>query len=214
MTKLIVAIDTSNIQRAWRLVGVLRPYADMFKFGSQFFTAFGPLGIVSLRVPHMLDLKFHDTPDTVGKAVRAAAAPICRVITIHAAGGSEMIRAACEVVQSMGEPRPLIAAVTVLTSLQSDNSEVLHLAALAVESGADALVCSAHEVAFLRVEYPRTKIIVPGIRPPDVFANDHQRVGTAREAARAGADWIVVGRPITEATDPADAAKRMLEEMS
>ena len=171
--------------------------------------------------PIFLDLKLHDIPNTVAGGVRAVLPLKPRMLTIHAAGGPAMIQAARQAASTAGEDRPIILAVTVLTSLDqaalnaigvsaSPQEQVLRLGRMAVEAGADGLVCSPHEVAVLRQALGTTvKLVVPGIRPAGSAAGDQARTMTPPEAVQAGADWIVVGRPITGAADPAAAARQI-----
>jgi orotidine-5'-phosphate decarboxylase len=214
--KLIVAIDTTDQVRAASLARDVGAFCGLFKLGLEFFTANGPAGVRAIGGrPVFLDLKLHDIPNTVAGAVRAVLPLAPRVLTLHAAGGAAMIAAARE---AAGPGGPLLLAVTVLTSLDAaalvatgvagdPAQQVLRLGRLAVGAGADGLVCSAHEVAALRADLgPEVKLVVPGIRPPGSAAHDQARTMTPREALDAGADWIVVGRPITGAADPAQAA--------
>jgi orotidine-5'-phosphate decarboxylase len=225
MTKLIIALDTSNIDQAVAWAHKLQDHCDVFKLGLEFFTANGPDGVARISAfrPVMLDLKLHDIPNTVAGAVRAACALNLRFITVHASGGAKMIAAAAETRNSMNSmsvgPRiPLILAVTVLTSLNDDALDgigfkygvvptVTRLANIAMFYGADGIVCSPHEAAALRSELgPYPILVVPGIRPAGAETGDQARTMTPREAATAGADYIVVGRPITRAADPVAAA--------
>jgi orotidine-5'-phosphate decarboxylase len=219
---LIVAIDTVDLARARQWTEAVRPCAGLLKLGLEFFLANGPAGVMSLStIPIFLDLKLHDIPNTVGGAVRAVLPLKPRMLTVHAAGGSPMIRAAHQASTAGGPDRPLILAVTVLTSLDQDDlkaggvfstpaEHVLRLGRLAIEAGADGLVCSPLEVAVLRQAFgPSVKLVVPGIRPLGSAADDQARTMTPVEAIAAGADWIVVGRPITGASDPAAAAAKI-----
>jgi len=221
MTKLIIALDTSNINQAVAWAHKLRDHCEVFKLGLEFFTANGPDGVARISAfrPVMLDLKLHDIPNTVAGAVRAACELNSRFITVHASGGGAMIRAARMASQSRGaEQQPLILAVTVLTSLDDDALDsigfkygvvptVTRLANIAMFHGADGIVCSPHEVAALRSELgPYAILVVPGIRLAGAETDDQARTMTPREAAVAGADYIVVGRPITRAADPVAAA--------
>jgi orotidine-5'-phosphate decarboxylase len=217
--RLIVALDTTDIGRASLWAGAVAPHAGLLKLGLEFFLANGAGGLAQIAgAPIFLDLKLHDIPNTVAGAVRAVLPLQPRMLTIHAAGGSAMVRAAQQAAADGGPDRPLILAVTVLTSLgQGDLNatgivatpaeQVLRLSRLAIESGADGLVCSPLEVAMLRQALgPAVKLIVPGIRPAGSAAGDQARTMSPSEAVAAGADWIVVGRPITGASDPGSAA--------
>lgn len=212
MTQLIVAIDTDNIEYAWFLMRATRPHCAMFKIGSEFFTAHGPRAAAYTDHPLFLDLKWHDIPSTVAKSVGAALPLNPAMLTVHAAGGAEMVRVAASAAKGARVP-PLLIAVTRLTSLAPDDGETLRLARLALNSGADGLVCSVKEIAMLRYTLgDAMKLVVPGIRTRDAHrADDQTRVGTPEEAKAAGADYIVVGRPITGAKDPGAAAKAIAE---
>jgi orotidine-5'-phosphate decarboxylase len=217
--RLIVAIDTTDPARAAALARAVAPHCGLLKLGLEFFVSNGPAGVRAIgERPVFLDLKLHDIPNTVSGAVRAVLPLAPRMLTLHAAGGAAMIAAARDAAEAAGPDRPLLLGVTVLTSLDAAGlaatgvaddpaRQVLRLGRLAVEAGADGLVCSAHEVAALRAELgPAVKLVVPGIRPEGSRADDQARTMTPREALAAGADWIVVGRPITGAADPAQAA--------
>ncbi len=218
--KLIVALDTTDLARAQGWAAATAPHVGLFKLGLEFFLAHGAPGVRAVTGrPIFLDLKLHDIPNTVAGGVRAVLDLRPRMLTIHAAGGAAMIEAARKAADSAGADRPMILGVTVLTSLDagalaatgvasSPAEQVLRLARLALNAGADALVCSPLEVAMLRAELgPSARFIVPGIRPAGSAAGDQARVMTPAEAVDAGADWIVVGRPITGAADPASAAR-------
>jgi orotidine-5'-phosphate decarboxylase len=199
----------------------IRGAAGLFKVGSQLFTAEGPRAVeklAGLGLEIFLDLKFHDIPNTVAGAVRAAAElPDVALLTLHASGGSAMMRAAREAVSGR-KTRPVLLGVTILTSLDSAalkelgisgsaGSRALSLAKLAEESGLDGVVASAHEVAAIRKACgPKFLIVVPGVRPVSGEVNDQSRVATPAQAIRAGANYLVVGRPITGANDPRGTA--------
>ncbi|OHE78340.1 MAG: orotidine 5'-phosphate decarboxylase [Verrucomicrobia bacterium RIFCSPLOWO2_12_FULL_64_8] len=198
------------------------------KVGLEMFTAAGPDAVrevAALGFDVFLDLKLHDIPNTVARAVESAARLPIKMLTVHTAGGGEMLRRAVRA-QQQSAPRLLLLGVTVLTSLgESDlretgvsgmpEAQVVRLAKLAVDSGLGGLVCSPLEIAPLRAQLPRhVKLVTPGIRPAGAAGSDDQtRVMTPAEAARAGADFIVVGRPIFKATDPAAAAEAILAEI-
>jgi orotidine-5'-phosphate decarboxylase len=201
--KLVVALDVETVDEARKFIDKLYPAVKMFKVGSQLFTSCGP-EIVELITKKgaevFLDLKFHDIPNTVKKAVESAAKLKVFMLTVHLSGGKEMLQAAADVPN-----RPKIVGVTVLTSQREDNtsSRVLELARLAKNSGLDGVVCSVAETAMIKKELGRDFLVVnPGIRPKDSSANDQKRVATPKEAIDAGADFIVMGRPILEAKDP------------
>ena len=217
--RLIVALDTTDLTCAGNWACAVAPYCGLIKLGLEFFLANGPAGVRALTErPIFLDLKLHDIPNTVAGSVRAVLPLRPRMLTLHAAGGAAMIEAARNAAESIGAARPMLLAVTVLTSLNSasliatgvhdDTSrQVLRLAGLAVSAGADGLVCSPLEVAMLRDALgDKAKLVVPGIRPAGATADDQARTMTPKQAVAAGADWIVVGRPITGSTDPGLAA--------
>jgi orotidine-5'-phosphate decarboxylase len=217
--RLIVALDTTDLTCAGNWACAVAPYCGLIKLGLEFFLANGPAGVRALTErPIFLDLKLHDIPNTVAGSVRAVLPLRPRMLTLHAAGGAAMIEAARNAAESIGAARPMLLAVTVLTSLNSasliatgvhdDTSrQVLRLARLAVSAGADGLVCSPLEVAMLRDALgDKAKLVVPGIRPAGATADDQARTMTPKQAVAAGADWIVVGRPITGSTDPGLAA--------
>jgi orotidine-5'-phosphate decarboxylase len=222
MTGLIAALDTTDLGQAQRWADAVTPACGMFKLGLEFFLANGPEGVRAMggrapsgaRGPIFLDLKLHDIPKTVAGAVRAVLPLAPRFLSLHASGGEPMIAAAREAAEAAVD-RPLLLAVTVLTSLQAEPGEVLRLARTAAAAGADGVVCSGHEVAMLRRELgPTPVLVVPGIRPAGTAAGDQRRTMTPREAAAAGADWLVVGRPIMEARDPAAAAAAIAAEIA
>lgn len=228
-----VALDTTEVAIADALAGRLAGSIGGVKLGLEFFCANGAEGVrrVAARgLPLFLDLKLHDIPNTVAGAVRAIAplAPFCT--TLHAGGGAAMIRAARDAAEdaaaALGLARPLLLAVTVLTSLDAEAlsatgvagtvaDQVKRLAALAQESGADGVVCSPREAAALRAQCgPGFTLMVPGIRPAWAAADDQKRILTPAEAMAAGADYLVIGRPITAAADPAAAARRIADELA
>jgi orotidine-5'-phosphate decarboxylase len=225
-SRLIVALDTTDVETARGWVRAVAPSAGLFKLGLEFFLANGPKGVLAVTDrPIFLDLKLHDIPNTVAGAVRAVLPLLPRMLTVHAAGGSAMIEAARRAADAAGEGRPTILAVTVLTSLDASAltaigvagtpaEQVLRLGRLALEAGADGLVCSPLEVALLRRELgPDVPLVVPGIRPAGARAGDQSRTMTPADAAAAGASWVVVGRPITSAADPAAAAAAIVAEL-
>ena len=226
--RIFVALDTPDLDKALALAEGLSGLVGGVKLGKEFFTAQGPAGVnavSALGVAVFLDLKFHDIPATVAGAVGAALAMKPLMLNVHASGGEAMMRAATDAAREAGDERPLVVAVTVLTSLWSgdlvatgigDNMEdqVLRLAALAENCGLDGVVCSPREVAALRRERgPDFKLVVPGIRPAWAATDDQKRVETPADTVAAGADYLVIGRPITESQDPADAAKRIADEI-
>jgi orotidine-5'-phosphate decarboxylase len=230
---IVVALDVDSAAQALTLVETLRGTAGMFKIGKQLFTAAGPdivRRILALGEKVFLDLKFHDIPNTVARAGIEAARLGVGIFNVHALGGSKMMKAVAEGVNETAEreriTRPLILGVTVLTSHTQDSlievgiqrrleDEVVHLARLCAASGLDGVVASPHEIAPIRaaVDNPAFVILTPGVRPAGAALNDQSRVMTPAEAIAAGASFLVIGRPITEAPDPAEAARRIREEI-
>jgi orotidine-5'-phosphate decarboxylase len=212
-----VALDAPDLETAARWAALVTPHVSTVKVGLELYLRYGPEVVASIRgasgVKIFLDLKLHDIPATVTGAARAVARLRPELLTVHAAGGPEVIRAAVE-----GAPVTTIAAVTVLTSLNQATLErigmlgpmsdaVRRLAVLAVEAGARGLVCSPQEVAAVRAEIgPDITLITPGIRPVGSSVHDQARTATPEEALRAGANLLVIGRPITGAPDPGAAA--------
>ena len=226
MAGLIVALDTADPAVARRWAEAVAPHCGMLKLGLEFVLALGTPGVRSIGPsPVFLDLKLHDIPNTAAGAVRAVLPLQPRMLTLHAAGGSAMVEAARRAADMSAAP-PLLLAVTVLTSLDSSalhatgvaggpRQQVLRLARLAMAAGADGLVCSAHEAAMLRDSLGAGPVlVVPGIRPAGSGVGDQARTMTPSEAAQAGADWIVVGRPITASPDPAAAAAAIAQELA
>jgi orotidine-5'-phosphate decarboxylase len=212
-----VALDAPDLETAALWAGLVTPHVSTVKIGLELYLRYGPGVVASIRgasgVKVFLDLKLDDIPATVAGAARAVARLRPEILTVHATGGPEVIRAAAE-----SAPGTMIAAVTLLTSLGQADLErigmqgsvtdvVLRLSALAVEAGASALVCSPQEVSAVRAEVgPGIALITPGIRPAGSQAHDQARVATPEEALRNGADLLVIGRPITAAPDPGAAA--------
>lgn len=228
--RLIVALDVPTLSAARRWVRRLRPHVSFFKIGSQLFTAEGPPAVrelVRLGADVFLDLKFHDIPNTVAGAVVAAASLGVSMLTVHASGGVEMMAAAREALRRhCGErERPRIVAVTLLTSLDENTtrrmgcrgtvrSNVVRLARLAQAAGLDGVVASPEELAAIRRACGEKFLIVtPGIRPAGARRGDHARVATPGAAVAAGADYLVVGRPILDAREPVHLVKQILDEM-
>ncbi len=223
-----VALDTPDLARALAVAHAVKPHVGGLKVGLEFISALGPDAvrrIVEVGLPVFADTKFHDIPNTVAGAARAVAMLGVAMFNVHASGGEAMMRAAAEAIADV-HPRPLLIAVTVLTSLDdaalaavgqrgSSAEQVERLAALARASGLDGVVCSAHEIASVRkVCGPDFLTVVPGIRPSGSAPGDQRRVMTPSEACAAGADILVVGRPITAAADPAKAAQSIAQELS
>jgi orotidine-5'-phosphate decarboxylase len=228
MDQLLVALDVDNAVHATELAIRLRDRVGGLKIGSQLFTAEGPTLVRSLvtqgnRV--FLDLKFHDIPNTVAGAVAAATRLGVWMMTVHASGGFEMLRAAkraaTETAATLRQPAPLIVAVTALTSLsdrtlleigvdRSMERHVEELGVLAERAGLDGVVASPHELRVLRRRFPKFTIVTPGIRATSGSADDQSRTLSAGEALAAGADYLVVGRPIIAAADPRRAVEEIL----
>jgi len=216
--RICAAIDTPSWAEGEAFARAVAPHVGMLKVGLELFTAEGPAAVraaAALGRPVFLDLKLHDIPNTVEGAARSAARSGAALLTVHAAGGAEMVRAA---VKGAG-PGVRVLAVTVLTSLDAAALEaiglagppeaaVVRLARLAVGAGAGGLVCSPHEVAAVRAAVgPAPLLVVPGVRPPGADRGDQARVATPAEAVRAGADVLVIGRPLRAAKDLALAAR-------
>jgi orotidine-5'-phosphate decarboxylase len=226
--KLIVALDFDRLATAVQMASRLAGLAGMFKIGTQLFTADGPRAVerlAKLGAGIFLDLKFHDIPNTVAGAVRAAAElPGVRLVNVHTLGGKEMMKAAARAV-ARKKKRPKVIGVTLLTSMDEDSlskvgilgppvKRAVHLARMAKLAGLDGVVASPREVSEIRrVCGAEFLTVVPGIRPAASPRDDQSRIATPWEAIRAGADYLVVGRPITAAKDPRAAAKKILEEM-
>ena len=224
--RLAVALDVPQAKDALDLVGQLGESVLWLKVGMELYYAAGEALVEELRAKGyriFLDLKLHDIPNTVAGGVRSLARTGADLLTIHAAGGGAMMAAAAEAAKAPGAPRLL--AVTVLTSMDaaelaavgvsgSPAGQVLRLARLAKSSGVNGLVCSAEETAALRAELgPEVLLVVPGIRPAGSAADDQRRLATPAEAIARGASMLVVGRPITRAANPAEAARAILGEI-
>jgi orotidine-5'-phosphate decarboxylase len=223
--KIIVALDVATKKKALDLIEGLRGEVSFFKIGLQLYTAEGPdivRAVRSMGANVFLDLKLHDIPNTVALAVESAAQLEIQMLTIHLSGGEAMIRAAVS-----AKPRDvLLLGVTVLTSANEETirqtgipdkieNHVLRLANLGVENGIDGVVASPHEITMLRRKFgDKIKIVVPGIRPSGSESADQKRVMTPREAIRAGADYLVIGRPIIAHPRPSEAVARILAEVS
>lgn len=212
MNPIYVAIDTPELARAMELARAVRDHVGGLKLGLEFFSANGPEGVRRLGefgLPVFLDLKLHDIPNTVEKAVRAIAHLNPAILTVHAGGGKAMMSAA----KAAAPPRTKVVGVTVLTSLDKDDlasigvrsspeTQVERLAALARESGLDGIVCSGSEVAAVRARWPEGFLVVPGVRPAGADAGDQKRVVTPARALADGASVLVIGRPVAAAANP------------
>lgn len=222
-----VALDTTDLNRARDLAARLMPHVGGLKLGLEFFSAHGPDGVRAFKqmgLPIFLDLKFHDIPNTVAGAVRAAAGLGVDILNVHAAGGAAMLKAAGEAARSVN-PNAKVIAVTVLTSLSDADldtvgqrgpaqDQALRLATLTRDCGLAGVVCSAHEIAILRKAMgPDFLLVVPGIRPKGAAVGDQQRVMGPKEARDLGAGILVIGRPITEASDPVQAARDIAQNL-
>lgn len=226
---LIVALDVAQSNRIGPIVDALPQEVRYYKVGLELYSAEGPAALQPLRQRQrhiFLDLKLHDIPRTVERAVASVAQHGVELLTVHASGGRAMLEAAVNASRAHGPGRPRILAVTVLTSLDRSDladlgiqrtpaDQVLALAELAVRAGVDGLVCSPQELAELRKRVgPEPLLVSPGIRLPSDAVGDQKRVATPGAAVRAGASHLVVGRPILEATDPAAAARAVLNDMA
>jgi orotidine-5'-phosphate decarboxylase len=229
---IIVALDVPTAEAAVELAEKLTPYVGAFKIGSQLFTSAGPDIVKRIRGAGgsvFLDLKFHDIPNTVAKAVASATRLDVQMLTIHTIGGVEMMRAAEESAQETalhsGRNAPLVLGVTVLTSMDGKalaevgcesnvGRQVERLASLATQAGLRGLVCSPLEITALRQSLPgNIQLVTPGIRTGKEKADDQKRTLSAREAMAAGASWLVIGRPIYAAPDPCAAAREILADL-
>jgi orotidine-5'-phosphate decarboxylase len=230
---ILVALDTTDLAVARRWAHVTRDSVAGIKLGLEFFNARGPAGVAEvaeLGAPLFLDLKFHDIPNTVAGAVRAVAPLKPMILNLHASGGVAMMRAARDAANEsaakLGAAPPKLIGVTVLTSLSDEDlaevgqpsgatDQVRRLAALTKSCGLDGVVCSPHEIAMLRRDLgPDFLLVIPGVRPSWAAAGDQKRFMEPRQAVAEGADYLVIGRPITGAPDPADAARRIAAEIA
>jgi len=232
--KLIFALDASNYEEALSWVELLSGHVGMFKVGKELFTAVGPKIVQNIKERSQkvfLDLKFHDIPNTVARAAEAAVGLNVDMFNIHASGGSRMIKeavnAAWNCSDKLGKARPVLLAVTILTSLNNEDLKeigfqkstgemVLHLAKLAQTAGASGVVASAQDIALLRENLgDKFVIVTPGIRSAaETKKDDQKRTLSAYEAVKMGADYIVVGRPIREAKDPVEACRQIIQEIT
>ncbi|NVJ92895.1 MAG: orotidine-5'-phosphate decarboxylase [Methylocystaceae bacterium] len=224
--RIYVALDTTDVDYAVDLAAKLKGLVGGMKVGKEFFTANGPQGVAAITavgMPIFLDLKFHDIPNTVAGAIRASGKTGASIVNVHAQGGPEMLRQAAVAGKEAGIP--LTIAVTVLTALDQEDlsaigvnapieEQVVRLAKLTQDCGLGGVVCSAKEIGPIRAACgPDFKLIVPGIRPAWAAKGDQKRVMTPRDAVLAGADVLVIGRPITQAKDPVEAAQKIAEEL-
>lgn len=228
MKKIIVALDFASAEEALKFVEQLDANECRVKVGKELFTQAGPELIRTLHkrgFEVFLDLKFHDIPATVAKAVKAAAEMGVWMVNVHASGGQEMLKAAVEALRPFGDKAPLLTAVTVLTSMSEQElhklgidkplpAQVLTLASMARDSGLDGVVCSAKEATLLREALGKDFLLVtPGIRPEGSAMNDQKRVMTPAEAIQAGVDYLVMGRPIREAADSVSLLREINQQL-
>ena len=231
--RILCALDTTNVEEAAILAGELSPHVGGIKLGLEFFGANGPQGFLEVAKANrniFLDLKLHDIPNTVAKSIHALMPLRPKIMTIHTAGGSAMMKAASEAAtlaaKNEGCERPIIVGVTILTSLDNEDIEaigfqnkvsmqVVKLARLAKESGLDGVVCSPHEIKLIKESCGADfKLVVPGIRPAGSDTGDQKRVMTPEEAVSLGADYLVIGRPITKSDNPAQSAQLVANEIN
>lgn len=219
ISPIILAVDTTDIARVNRLIEETQDSISIYKFGLEFYLQHGIERLTEIKKAHsieiFLDLKLHDIPNTVGKAAAAIASLEPRIVTVHAAGGSDMVKAAVTAL-----PQVSIAAVTILTSLDHEALSVMgikeeipslvrNLASVSVDAGARALVASPLEVSMLRESFPESILITPGIRIA-ASGDDQRRTMTPAQAITAGSDFLVIGRPITESDSPRNSAREIL----
>ena len=224
--RVIVALDLASADAALEMARRLDPRRCRVKVGKELVTTGGPLLVTRLRAMGFevfVDLKFHDIPNTVAAACRAAASDGAWMLDVHASGGRRMMEAAREALAPFSQ-RPLLVAVTVLTSMDARDlaevgvpadpeAQVLRLALLARDSGMDGVVCSPREARLLREHCgPGFVLVTPGVRPPTAAADDQSRIATPAEAVAAGAHYLVIGRPITQAADPVAALSSIIEQ--
>ena len=224
--RVVVALDYSNVQQADRMVEQLDPTRCRLKVGKELFTRAGPAFVEELvkrEFDVFLDLKFHDIPNTTAKACQAAADLGVWMVNVHASGGEKMMRAARKAVNEC-DHKPILIAVTVLTSMGQEDLEplgldvtpaeqVLRLSELAKSSGMDGVVCSPREVAMLHQQWPDACLVTPGIRPEWAATGDQVRVMTPLQAIELGASYLVIGRPITAAKEPMQALQSIEREL-
>ncbi|GAB2992994.1 orotidine-5'-phosphate decarboxylase [Psychrosphaera aestuarii] len=222
--KIVVALDFDKQSDALDLVSRLDPNLCRLKVGKEMFTHFGPGFVTELHnrgFQVFLDLKFHDIPNTVAKAVKAAADLGVWMVNVHASGGTKMMKAAKEILEPYGEKAPLLIAVTVLTSMGQEDltdlgidktpeQQVEFLAELAFNAGLDGVVCSAQEAKMLKQKFGSNfKLVTPGIRTEEASTDDQKRIMTPKSAVAAGADYLVIGRAITKSIEPIETMKRI-----
>ncbi|WP_299262387.1 orotidine-5'-phosphate decarboxylase [uncultured Psychrosphaera sp.] len=226
---IVVALDFENKSEALALIDRLDPSLCRLKIGKEMFTHFGPEFVTEVQnkgFDVFLDLKFHDIPNTVAKAVKAAAELGVWMVNVHASGGSKMMQAARDILKPYGDKAPLLIAVTVLTSMSEDDlldlgitkspeQQVNFLAGLAHKAGMDGVVCSAQEAQMLKTNYGvEFKLVTPGIRTADASVDDQKRIMTPEKAVNAGSDYLVIGRAITKSADPINTMKQIYSSLN
>ena len=226
-TPIIVALDFPTREAALALAERLDPQQCRVKVGKELFTRCGPAVVETLQqrgFEVFLDLKFHDIPNTTAMAVKAAAELGVWMVNVHCSGGLRMMAACREVLEQRSGTKPLLIGVTVLTSMEREDlagigldvepqEQVLRLASLAQQAGLDGLVCSAQEAPALKAAQPALQLVTPGIRPAGSAQDDQRRILTPRQALQAGSDYLVIGRPISQAADPAAALAAVVAEL-
>lgn len=226
-TPIIVALDFPTAEGALALADRLDPAQCRVKVGKELFTSHGRPVIEALHAKGFevfLDLKFHDIPNTTAMAVKAAAEQGVWMVNVHCSGGLRMMTACRETLDTLSGPKPLLIGVTVLTSMEREDlagigldidpkEQVLRLAGLAERAGMDGLVCSAQEASSLKAAHPSLQLVTPGIRPAGSALDDQRRILTPREALDAGSDYLVIGRPISRASEPASALTAILADL-
>ncbi|GLQ30123.1 orotidine-5'-phosphate decarboxylase [Litoribrevibacter albus] len=226
--QIVVALDYPSQKDAVNMAQRLDPSLCRVKVGKELFTRSGPAVVEALQsmgFDVFLDLKFHDIPNTVAQAVLAAAELGVWMVNVHASGGQKMMERTVELLEQKGVPKPLLIAVTVLTSMQREDlagigldiepiDQVKRLALLTEKSGFDGVVCSAQEAPMLRtLVSPEFKLVTPGIRPAGASADDQKRIVTPQDAIRDGSDYLVIGRPITQSEDPVKTLQDIISDL-
>ena len=228
LSPIIVALDFPNADAALALAAQLDPAQCRVKVGKELFTRCGPSIVEALQAKGFdvfLDLKFHDIPNTTAMAVKAAAEMGVWMVNVHCSGGLRMMAACRNELDKLSGAKPLLIGVTVLTSMEREDlsgigldvepqTQVLRLAGLAQQAGMDGLVCSAQEASVLKVAHPQLQLVTPGIRPACSAEDDQRRILTPSQALQAGSDYLVIGRPISQAANPQQALAAVLAELA
>ena len=228
LSPIIVALDFPNADAALALAAQLDPAQCRVKVGKELFTRCGPAIVEALQAKGFdvfLDLKFHDIPNTTAMAVKAAAELGVWMVNVHCSGGLRMMAACRNELDKLSGAKPLLIGVTVLTSMEREDlsgigldvepkTQVLRLARLAQQAGMDGLVCSAQEASVLKVAHPQLQLVTPGIRPAGSAEDDQRRILTPSQALQAGSDYLVIGRPISQAANPQQALAAVLAELA